>query len=156
MVRAIRDCGLVPLGGVTDISGPLSLAHAGGGAGGEDFAAIASALEGAGCVLKYLNGLDETLDLLAEFTRHVDRFDDELEAIRAIVGPDASIRDDASPRLSELRRRITATTQEIHDVIHGYLRQPEVAKLLQSATVTLHGDRYVLPVKVENRGGRRE
>jgi len=152
MVRAIRDCGLVPMGGVTDISGPLSLAHAGGGAGGEDFAAIASALEGAGCVLKYLNGLDETLDLLAEFARHVGRFDDELEAIRAIVGPDASIRDDASPRLSELRRRITATTQEIHDVIHGYLRQPEVAKLLQSATVTLHGDRYVLPVKVENRG----
>jgi DNA mismatch repair protein MutS2 len=37
-------------------------------------------------------------------------------------------------------------------VIYGYLQDPEVARLLQNVTVTLHGDRYVLPVKVENRG----
>ena len=82
---------------------------------------------------------------MADFTR-------EVHAIRSIIEPDGTIADSASERLAALRREIAQTSQHIHDVIYGYLRQPEVAKLLQNVTVTLHGDRYVLPVKQENRG----
>jgi DNA mismatch repair protein MutS2 len=85
-------------------------------------------------------------------SRRVRRFSSEIKAVRSIVGPDGKVLDEASMRLAELRRQIAATSQHIHDVIYGYLRRPEVSKLLQNVTVTLHGDRYVLPVKQENRG----
>ena len=152
MVAAIRDVSLPPFGGITDISRQLARAHPSAGASGEDFAAIASALEAAGNVRGYLDALPEELDCLHELAGGVGRFDAEVRSIREVVEPDGSIRDDASDRLSRLRLEIQATGRKIHDVIYGYLQNADVAKLLQNATVTLHGDRYVLPVKAENRG----
>ena len=152
MVEAVREVGLPPLGGVTDITAALKRAVPGHGAGAEDFAAIASTLDGAGNCRTFLLDLPEHLTHLRELAGELADFTREVQGIRAIVAPDGTIRDDASPRLAELRSNIAATTQQIHDVIHGYLRNPEVKKLLQSANVMLHGDRYVLPVKVDNRG----
>ncbi|MDY6913201.1 MAG: MutS2/Smr-associated SH3 domain-containing protein [Planctomycetota bacterium] len=152
MVTAIRNIGPLPLAGVTDISEALDRARPGSGAGGEDFTIIASSLQGAANVRNYLNALPEELDLLHESAGGIGDFDGEVRAIFAVVDPDGTVRDDASSRLGEIRRQIAATTRQIHDAIYGYLRQPEVARLLQDAVVTLHGDRYVLPVKAENRG----
>jgi len=152
MIEAVRDVGPPPLAGLTDISGALHRATPGGGAGGEDFAAIASVLEAAGAGRAYLNSLPEKLELLRAMGAEIGEFDAELAAIRSIVHGDGTIRDDASKRLTGIRDEIEKVAQHIHDVIYGYLRQGEVAKLLQNVTVTLHGDRFVLPVKAANRG----
>ena len=152
MVDAVRGVGLPPLGGVTDVSAELARARPGGDASGEDLARIASVLDGAAQVRAYLHALPEKLETLHELAAKIGNFDRQVEAIRAVVESGGRIRDDASRRLAEIRREIDATSQHIHDVIHGYLRSPEVAKLLQNPTVTLHGDRYVLPVKATNRG----
>jgi len=152
MVRAVRDVGLPPFGGVTDITDAMGRAIPGGGSSGEDYARIAGVLEGSANVKSYLNALPEELEALHEFAGQIHDFSGEIKAIRSVVAPDGSILDEASERLTRIRREIASITQHIHDVIYGYLRQPEVAKLLQNVTVTLHGDRYVLPVKVENRG----
>jgi len=152
MVRAIRDVSLPPLGGVTDITAALSRARPGGGAEGADFAAIASTLEAAGNVRNYLNALPEELDCLHALAEGISEFPGEIQAIRSVVGPDGNVLDEASQRLAMIRRDIATISRHIHDVIYGYLHQPEVARLLQNVTVTLHGDRYVLPVKTENRG----
>ncbi|MGA2266278.1 MAG: MutS2/Smr-associated SH3 domain-containing protein [Phycisphaerae bacterium] len=152
MTRAISDMGLPPLGGITDITDALGRAQLGGGAGAEDFAAIATTLEGAANVRAYLHGLPEELDLLHALAEGVGDFSSEVQAIRSIVGPDGTVMDQASQRLAAIRNEIASTGQHVRDVIYGYLHQPEVAKLLQNVNVTLHGDRYVLPVKVENRG----
>jgi DNA mismatch repair protein MutS2 len=152
MVAASCDFGLPPFGGLTDIAGPLERAKPGGSATGEDYAAIASALEACANIKNYLTGLDERYDLLRELSAGLGDFDSEVSAIRSIVGPDGAVMDSASVRLAEFRSRIQSTTRQIHDAIYGYLRDSEVAKLLQHATVTLHGDRYVLPVKAEYRG----
>jgi len=152
MIQAIRDVGLVPLGGVRDISDALGRARPGGGAGGEDFARIADVLDSAGEVRRYLESLPEELDRLHELASQIGEFSAEVKAIRSIVASDGTVLDEASRRLAELRREIAATSQHIHDVMYGYLHQPEVARLLQNVAVTLHGDRYVLPVKATNRG----
>jgi len=152
MVQALRDVGLAPLAGVADISDALGRAKPGGGATGEDFARIVGVLDGAGNVRKYLHSLPEDLNCLHELASRIGDFAAEAKAIRSIVASDGSVLDEASKRLTELRREIAATTQHIHDVIYGYLHQPEVARLLQNVNVTLHGDRYVLPVKATNRG----
>ena len=152
MVAAVRDTGLPPFGGVTDITGSLHRARPGGEADGEDFAQIASVLEGSAAVRTYLDSLPEELDELHKLAEGLSDFAGEVRAIRSIVAPDGSVMDAASQKLTSIRREIAATAQHIHDVIYGYLRQAEVAKLLQNPTVTLHGDRYVLPVKHTNRG----
>ncbi|MCK4601230.1 MAG: hypothetical protein KAU28_02110, partial [Phycisphaerae bacterium] len=152
MVEAVRDAGLPPLGGVSDIRDALTRARPGGGASGEDFAAIASTLETAGLVKDYLAAVGDSLHHLRDMAGGIGDFTDDVEAIRAVVESDGTIRDDASGRLRKLRREITATAQQVHEVIYGYLRQPDVRRLLQDVTVTLHADRYVLPVRVDNRG----
>ncbi len=152
MVRALRDTGLPPLAGAADVGGALHRTTPGGGATGEDFAAVASTLEAAENVRGFLVKLPEDLTLLLEFTEGLPDFAREIEAIRRVVGPDGAILDDASPRLFQTRREIETVTQRIHDVMYSYARRPEVGKLLQNPTVTLHGDRFVLPVKSENRG----
>ena len=152
MVEAVRDVSLPPFGGVTDIRQSLGRAHPSSGATGEDFAAIADTLDAAANIKRYLNALPERLDTLHALAGEIGSFDGEVNAIRAIVEADGTVRDNASERLSRLRLEIQATSRKIHDLIYGYLQDKEVAKLLQNATVTLHGDRYVLPVKADNRG----
>jgi len=152
MVRAVRDVSLPPFGGVTDISGPLKRCVPSGGATAEDFATIASTLKGAAEVRKYLAALPEQLDALHELEGGIGDFHGEVKAIESIVAPDATVRDEASERLTNIRHDIAATAQHVHDVIHGYLQDPEVKRLLRDTTVRLHADRYVLPVKADNRG----
>jgi DNA mismatch repair protein MutS2 len=152
MVEVVRDVGLPPMGGVTDVREALRRAAPGGGAGAEDYAAVASTLDGVTACLRFLRDLPEPLHLLHEQARHLGDFTPEILAIRAVVGPEGGIRDDASPRLRQLRSEIDEVTRNIHDIVHNYVRNPEIRKLLQSPNVTLHGDRYVLPVKADNRG----
>ena len=152
MVEAIREVSLPPFGGVTDIHASLGRAHPSGGATGEDFAAIASVLEGAANVKAYLNALPERLDSLHPLAEAIGTFDQEVHAIRSVVDADGSIRDDASERLGRIRQEMRTTARQIHDVIYSYVQDGDVSRLLQNPTVTLHGDRYVLPVKAENRG----
>ncbi|MCD4698960.1 MAG: hypothetical protein K8R91_00090, partial [Phycisphaerae bacterium] len=151
MVRALCDAGLPPFGGITDIREQIGRAHPGGGASGEDFAIIASAIEGAGAVRRWGMGLDESLNLLRASAGSLPEFGKELDAIRSVVDSGGGIYESASETLSRTRRAIEEAHRRIHEVVYGYIRRPDVAKILQHATVTLHDDRFVLPVKAEYR-----
>jgi len=152
MVRALRDVGPPPFAGVTDIHEALSRAHPGGGAGGDDFAAIASTLEGATAVRRWGEGLGDGMELLTAHTSRLADFDEPIEAIRSVVDTRGEVMDSASPALGRIRRDIEQTRQKIHDVIYSYTRRKEVARILQDPIVTMHEDRFVLPVKADRRG----
>ena len=62
------------------------------------------------------------------------------------------IADDASPALASIRRKITSTANGIKSQLEKYIRTPDVAKALQEPIVTLRYDRYVVPVRADNRG----
>lgn len=152
MVQAVRDVGLAPLGGILDVRDSLRRAQPGGQGGGEDFADIASAMETAALVRRYLLNLPEELDLLTELAGGIGRFEEYVETIRSIVASDGTVHDHASDKLRRIRREIESTAAEAHEVAYRFLRQSDVRKLLQEPTVTLHEDRFVLPVRAENRG----
>jgi len=152
MVTAIRDSGKLPFAGVCDITEAVGRARPGGGAGGEDYSAIASAIRGAAQVGDHLRWLPAELDELARLARGVGDFSREADAIDRIVAPDGSVKDDASDKLRSIRRETDATARRIHDVMQDYVRRPDVAKYLQNTNVAVHGDRYVLAVKSEQRG----
>jgi len=151
MVRALRDFGPPPLAGVTDVRAALRRARPGGGAGGEDFAAIASMLDAAGAVRRWTDGLGESANLLVELGRSLPNFQAEVAAIRSVVDTRGEVLTTASDTLARTRRDIESTRRRIHTTIYGYVRRSEVARILQNPTVTLHEDRFVLPVKAEHR-----
>lgn len=59
--------------------------------------------------------------------------------------------DDASPGLLSIRRKIRSMQGKARDVLNEMIRSSRVAPLLQEPIVTMRGDRYVLPVKSENK-----
>ena len=151
MVLAIKHAGPPPLASITDIREQLSRAKPGGGASGEDFAIIASTLTGAAAVKRWAEGLDENLNLIRELGAQMPDFQEEIEAIRSVIDSRGRVMDTASDTLNRIRRNIEVTRRRIHEIIYGYIRRPDVVKVLRNPTVTLHDDRFVLPVKVEFR-----
>ncbi len=66
--------------------------------------------------------------------------------------PSGAIADDASAELSSIRRSIIRASHAIKDDLERYIKSPEIAAHLQEPIVTLRSDRYVIPVKSDNRG----
>ncbi len=80
------------------------------------------------------------------------RFDGEVRAIQQVVDEHAQVRDSASPRLSELRGEMESAREHIRQIVYDFVRNREIAQYLQSTTVQMHEDRYVLPLRAEQRG----
>ena len=151
MAQALRDQGQPPFGGIADIGEQFVRSRAGGGATPEDFSIIAGCLDAMSGVRLWSGRLDEGLGLVKELAGRLPDFAAEVAAIRAIIDLRGEVRDDASDTLNRTRRTIAQSRQRIHEVIYGYVRRPDVAKILQNPAVTLHDDRFVLPVKTEYR-----
>ncbi|HNX25850.1 MAG TPA: hypothetical protein PKK48_00420 [Phycisphaerae bacterium] len=152
MVEILRDSGVVPFGGVTDIRPSLDRAQPGRGATADDFSNIAATLEAALNIKNFLSAQPESFFRIHSLAANIGDFSTQTKLIRHVIGPDGAVRDDASPRLAQLRNQISSAAMRIHEIIENYLHNADVRRLLQSPTITLHGDRYVLPVKAENRG----
>ena len=73
----------------------------------------------------------------------------ETRITRAILGED-QIADEASPALSDIRRRIRVENNKIKDILQRYT-SGAYAKCLQENIVTQRNGRYVVPVKAEYR-----
>ncbi len=61
------------------------------------------------------------------------------------------IADDASPQLLSIRRAIIRESAKIKDTLDKYIKNADVAQYLQESIVTIRYDRFVIPVKAENR-----
>lgn len=61
------------------------------------------------------------------------------------------LNDNASPTLYDIRRKIIAKSAKIRDILEKIIHGPS-AKYLQEAIVTQRDGRYVVPVKIENKG----
>jgi DNA mismatch repair protein MutS2 len=69
----------------------------------------------------------------------------------AVIESDGSLRDDASPALSQARQRKKAAAARIQDRIQQYL-SGKTRELLSDPIYTIRDGRYVIPLKAENRG----
>jgi len=65
--------------------------------------------------------------------------------------PDGTLDDRASPELSRLRREIERQKREIQASLRSYLRHLAEGGATQDELITIRGERFVIPVKVEQK-----
>ena len=65
--------------------------------------------------------------------------------------PDGTLDDRASPELGRIRREIEKQKRQIQESLRGYLRKLAEGGAVQDELVTIRGERFVIPVKVEQK-----
>ena len=88
---------------------------------------------------------------VAQLSLGVTDFTDFLRAFRNKILPDGTLDDKASPELARIRREIEKQRRAIQESLRGYLRRLSEGGAVQDELVTIRGERFVIPVKVEQK-----
>ena len=133
---------------------PLYISKAGKGIalGGAELLAAGALLKTGQDLLRYYHDKNFETPALDPFFAQLYEDRALYERIDRTFLTEELIADDASPQLASIRRRMAATANGIKTQLEKYIRTPEVAKSLQEPIVTLRYDRYVVPVRADNRG----
>src|SRR3954452_22562687 len=83
-------------------------------------------------------------DRIADFTEF-------LRAFRNKIQPDGTLEDKASPELARIRREMEKQRRSIQESLRGYLRRLAEGGTVQDELITIRGERFVIPVKVEQK-----
>jgi DNA mismatch repair protein MutS2 len=81
---------------------------------------------------------------IADFTQF-------LRSFRNKILPDGTLDDHASPELARIRRDIEKQKRAIQESLRNYLRRLAEGGTVQDELVTIRGERFVIPVKVEQK-----
>ena len=88
---------------------------------------------------------------VAQLSSGIADFTDTLRAFRNKILPDGTLDDKASPELSRVRREIEKQRRSIQESLKGYLRRLSEGGAVQDELVTIRGERFVIPVKIEQK-----
>ena len=78
-------------------------------------------------------------------------FTEFLRGFRNKIQPDGTLDDKASPELSRIRREIEKQRRSIQESLRGYLRRLAEGGQVQDELITIRGERFVIPIKVEQK-----
>ena len=87
----------------------------------------------------------------AQLSSGIDDFSEFLRAFRNKIQPDGTLEDRASPELARIRREIERQKRQIQDSLHGYLKRLAEGGAVQDELVTIRGERFVIPIKIEQK-----
>ena len=138
-------------GGITDIGGAIERATLQGILSGEECIDIAGTLSGARQIRRTIDGLEdlelpELKGMVAQLNTHADL---EKE-IHRCVDERGSVTDRASPELGGIRNQLKTTRSRIQQTLQRLMQRH--ASALQEHSVSMRGDRYVVPVKAGLQG----
>ena len=88
---------------------------------------------------------------VAELSLGIADFTEFLRAFRNKILPDGTLDDKASPELARIRREIEKQRRSIQESLRSYLRRLSEGGAVQDELVTIRGERFVIPVKVEQK-----
>ena len=147
-LRLADDKGNPPFGHVVDVAPICERAQKGAVLSARELLDVASLLRSARLLRDYIQSnkrfdtvLDETFMLLAP-----NRFIED-GIFRAIISEEM-IADEASPALSDIRRKIRAANNKVKETLQRYV-SGSYSKYLQDNIVTMRNGRYVIPVRAE-------
>ncbi|MFO8150527.1 MAG: Smr/MutS family protein [Trueperaceae bacterium] len=149
-LRAAHECvdealtgDAISLGGVEDVRPLVERVQEGGMLEGPECLAIAYTMDAAATVKRAIALSNRPR--LTELARGLASFDAVLRLVREQLDASGEVRDDATPKLREIRKRLHPMRGRIRDRMAQLLQQ--YAPYVQDPIVTLRRDRYVIPVK---------
>ena len=74
-----------------------------------------------------------------------------LQFFQGKILPDGTLDDRASPELARLRREVERQKREIQASLRSYLRQLAEGGAVQQELITIRGERFVIPVKIDQK-----
>src|SRR5205085_4897570 len=84
-------------------------------------------------------------------SRGIGDFTDFLRFFRKKISPDGTLDDRASAELAAVRREIEKQKRAIQESLRSYLRRLAGEGTVQEEFVTIRGERFVIPVKIEQK-----
>jgi len=139
-----------PVSAISDVTGALKRAEAGGVLGAGELMAIGAVLRTAKQIKRYLEA-EEEIPTVNDISASITVISDLERDISDAIISEEEIADSASPGLSAIRRKMRSLSGKIKDILNDMLHSEKYTKYLQEPIVTMRGDRYVLPVKSESR-----
>ncbi|HLB90174.1 MAG TPA: endonuclease MutS2 [Terriglobales bacterium] len=88
---------------------------------------------------------------VAQLSSGITDFTEFLRTFRNKIRTDGTLEDRASPELGRIRREIEKQKRLIQESLWGYLRRLAEGGAVQDELVTIRGERFVIPVKVEQK-----
>lgn len=151
-LQEILRNGELPMAPFADLQGLLALLRAGSVPGPAPFLQVLRQLH----LVNRLRGRLEAKSgeggeeaLLWQRIRALHSLPDLASRIDEVILNEEELKDRASPTLYRLRRQIASCQEEVRKSLEAILRKQ--AGQLQDQVITLRGDRYVIPVKAENK-----
>ena len=150
---ALAAAGAPPLSGVPDVRAILEHCRVAGSVlEGTDLVILLPVLDAAASLAAYGRGLDGVAPRIAALTAALPRVSDLAEALRRALDDEGAVRDEASPRLRQLRREIRERRKRIVGDLERMFQSADADRILAERFVTLRHGRYVLPIRAEVRG----
>lgn len=152
-VRILRMKGGIPLSPFIDIRPHLKRANIGAALNGKEVAQIGKVIKSVREIEQFFVKLKEDEIELKQLYKISDQFVAlrPLErAIFTVVDEGGYVLDDASTALRGIRTGIKQTESRVRQKLESIVRGSQ-AKFLTDAIITMRNDRYVIPVKQENR-----
>ena len=142
-VEEIVEGGDLALGGIEDVRPFLARVREGNLLEGSEILSVAYTLDAAATLRRAIVASERPA--LTEVAVGIGSFDGVLRLVREQLDPDGNVRDDATPKLADIRRRLNPLRGRIRDRLTRMLES--YAEYVQDPIITLRRDRYVIPIK---------
>lgn len=147
-LRALGDTGATPpFGGILTLAPELDRAGKEGVLGREPIVKIADTLLGASRLWEWFDDREEQAPLCLQVAALLPDLSELAHILHTTFDAAGQIRDDASPALGDLRRRLVASSARVRAKLESYVGTMEADEVLQDSYYTIRDGRYVLPVK---------
>jgi len=158
-LTTVLQKGSLPLGGIFNIRPALARALIGGTLLAEELMQVSESLYVVRKLITYGKPLgnasleeENEPSCLLPYFEGLTLLDAMENEITRCIKPSGEIADNASVKLSDIRRSITVAHNKIRDALQSVIQSAQYKTMLQDAIVTQRGDRFCVPVKAEFRG----
>ena len=142
-VEEIVEGGDLSLGGIEDVRPYLRRVRDGTLLDGSEILSVAYPLDAAAPLRRAIVASERPA--LTEVAVGIGSFDGVLRLVREQLDPAGNVRDDAPPKLADIRRRLNPLRGRIRDRLPRMMES--YAEYVQDPIITLRRDRYVIPIK---------
>src|SRR5579872_7387241 len=88
---------------------------------------------------------------ISQLSSGIADFTNFLRVFRNKILPDGTLDDHASSELARIRREMEKQRRQIQDSLRSYLRRLAEGGTVQDELITIRGERFVIPVKIEQK-----